>query len=177
MHLSYLIDCSQVFESTGQLPPGLFGAGNFHADGLFDECQAVRAPVFNGKYCGVYFKPALVDQSEIIPHLPPSYEEQQEGRGNFITIFQILGILGQVSGAGRVEPKLAGVDSATYVLPSVSFCVPSSCSAGDLGQAVAELVGSYIIGNYSIVTVTDEQYCFVDDADPPPLDGPDIAVM
>lgn len=167
-----------MFESTGQLPPGLFGDGNYHADGLFDECQAVRAPVFNGKYCSVYFKPELVDPSEIIPPPPaatPSYEEQ--GRGNFITIFQILGILGQVSGAGRVEPKLAGINSATYVLPSLSFCVPSSCSSADLGQAVAQLAGSYIIANYSIVTVTDERYCFVDDADPPSFDGPDIAVM
>lgn len=171
----HLIDCSSVFESTGQLPPGLFGAGNVHADGLFDECQAVRAPVFNGKYCSVYFKPELVDQSEIIPPPPPSYEEQ--GRGNFITIFQILGILGQLSGAGRVEPKLAGINSGTYILPSISFCLPSSCSSGDLGQAVAQLVGSYVIGNYSIATVTDEQYCFTDHVDPPSFDGPDITVM
>ena len=166
-----------MFESSGQLPPGLFGAGNHHADGLFDECQAVRSPIFNGQYCSVYFKPEIVDQSEIIPAPPSSYKEQQEGRSNFIKIFQILGILGQISGAGRVEPKLAGINSATYVLPSVSFCIPSSCSAQDLGQAVAELVGSYVIANYSIVTVTDEQYCFKDNAEPPAFDGPDIAVM
>ena len=167
-----------MYESSGQLPPGLFGAGNYHADGLFDECQAVRSSsVFNGQYCSVYFKPAAVDQSEIIPAPPSSFEERQEGRSNFITIFQILGILGQISGADRVEPKLSGINSATYILPSISFCLPSSCSAADLGQAVAELVGSYIIANYSIVTVTDEPYCFNDNVDPPSFDGPDITVM
>lgn len=151
----------------------MFGAGNVHADGLFDECLAVRAPSFDGQYCSVFFKPALVDKSELVPPDPPD----ENSRSNFITIFQLFGILGQISGSGRVEPKLSGADSGTYVLPSVSFCLPSSCSAADLGQAVAELVGPYVFGNYSIVTVTDEQYCFKEERDPPTFDGPDITVM
>ncbi|XP_032794832.2 nose resistant to fluoxetine protein 6 [Daphnia magna] len=163
----------QMQESSGQLPPGLFGAGNVHADGLFDECLAVRAPSFDGQYCSVFFKPALVDKSELVPPDPPD----ENSRSNFITIFQLFGILGQISGSGRVEPKLSGADSGTYVLPSVSFCLPSSCSAADLGQAVAQLVGPYVFGNYSIVTVTDEQYCFKEERDHPTFDGPDITVI
>ncbi len=159
-------------ESTGQIPPGLFGAGNYHADGLFDECIAVRAPNFDGQYCSVFFKPVAVSEDEIIQS-----SGEEEGRSNFITIFQLLGVLGQLTGSGRVEPKVAGADSTTYILPSISFCLPSSCSAADLGQAVAELVGSYIIANSSIVTVTDEQYCFKANVDPPNFDGPDITVM
>lgn len=159
-------------ESSGQLPPGLFGALNFQADGLFDECKAVRAPSFNGQYCKVFFKNAPVDQTEIIPLLS-SHEEFNE-RSNFITIFQLLG---QLLASGRVEPKMSGVGPYTFVLPSISFCLPSSCSAADLGKAVAELVGSYVIANNSIVTVTDEQYCFKDINDKPGFDGPDITVM
>jgi hypothetical protein len=47
----------------------------------------------------------------------------------------------------------------------------------DLGQAVAELIGSYVIANYSLVTVTDEQYCFKESNKPPTFDGATITVM
>lgn len=159
-------------ESSGNLPPGLFGSDNIHADGLFDECLAVRAPGFNGQYCSVFFKPIPVDQSEILSS-SESFNDNNEGRSNFITIFQLLGFRGSY----RVEPKLSVADPYTYILPSVSFCLPSSCSATDLGQAVAELIGSYVIANYSIVTITDEQYCFKANDDPPTFDGATITVM
>jgi hypothetical protein len=160
-----------VQESSGDLPPGLFGSNNIHADGLFDECLAVKAPGFNGQYCSVFFKPTVIDQSEILP--PESHKSYHEGRSNFITIFQLLGF----SGSDRIEPKLSVADPYTYILPSVSFCLPSSCSADDLGQAVAELIGSYVIANYSLVTVTDEQYCFKENDELPNFDGPSKTVM
>jgi hypothetical protein len=160
-----------VQESSAKLPPGLFGSRNIHADGLFDECLAVRAPGFDGQYCSVYFQPVAVDQSEILP--PRSFNENHEGRRNFVTIFQLLGFLG----SDRVEPKVSVADASTYIYPSTTFCLPSSCSAADLGQAVAELIGSYVIANYSLVTVTDEQYCFKENSDPPTFDGATITVM
>ena len=160
-------------ESTGDLPPGLFGSNNIHADGLFDECLAVRAPGFNGQYCGVFFQPVAVDQSEILSPSESVDNENQDERSNFITVFQLLGFLGP----DRVQPKVSVADAYTYTLPSVSFCLPSSCSASDLGQAVAELIGSYVIANYSLVTVTDEQYCFEESYDPPIFDGLEITVM
>lgn len=161
-----------VQESSGQLPPGLFGALNFQADGLFDECKAVRAPVFNGQYCKVFFKNAPVNQTDIVSRISP--DEEYDERSNFITIFQILG---QLLGSDRVKPKMSGVGPYTFVLPSISFCLPSSCSADDLGKAVAQLVGSYVIANNSIVTLTDEQYCFKDTDEKRTLDGPDVTVM
>lgn len=151
------------------MPPGLFGSYNLHADGLFDECQAVRAPGFDGQYCTVFFSAAPVDPSEIIPT-----ENHQLSRTNYITIFELLGL---VSGLDRVEPKVSEGGFYSYILPSINFCVPSSCSAEDLGRAVAELVGGFVIANNSIVTVTNEQYCFKESNQPKPLDGPDIAVM
>jgi hypothetical protein len=167
-----------VKESSGKVPLGLYGAGNVHADGLFDECLAVRAPDFDGQYCTAYFKAAPVNESEILlsSGWSSSASGDVEGRSaNLVTILQLLGFLSP--NAGRVEPKVATADVITYVFPSISFCLPSSCSADDLGQAVAELVGSYIIANYSIVTVTDERYCFKENKDPPSFDGPDITVM
>ncbi|XP_032794863.2 nose resistant to fluoxetine protein 6 [Daphnia magna] len=163
----------QMKESSGKVPIGLYGSGNFHADGLFDECLAVRGPNFTGQYCTAYFKAAPVMQSDIIdPQVPTNNEERS---ANLVTLLQLLGALSP--SAGRVEPKVAKADVLAYAFPSISFCLPSSCSADDLGQAVAELVGSYIIANYSLVTVTDEVYCFTDDEDPPSFDGPDITVI
>lgn len=158
-------------ESSGHLPPGLFGSANFHADGLFDECQAVQAPGFDGQYCTAFFKPALVDPSDIIS---VQQVEKQEGRSNFITIFQLLGLLSE---SDRTKPRLLAPDFNSYFLPSLSLCLPSTCSADDFGQAVAQLVGEYVIGNYSIVTVTDENYCFKENNPPVQLNGADICVM
>ena len=156
-------------ESTGQLPPGIFADVNLHADGLFDECLAVRAPNFDGQYCTVFLNPQRVNESEIIEQ-----STEEDGRSNLITIAQLLG---QIAGTGQVKPKVSRADPESYILPSISFCLPSSCSAADLGEAVAELIGSYIIFNNSIVTVADENYCFKNSTDPVKFDGADITVM
>jgi hypothetical protein len=76
-----------------------------------------------------------------------------------------------------VEPKLSASDAMAFMLPSFSLCIPSSCSASDLGHSVAKLVGSYVIANQSIVTIADENYCYTEDDSPTSFDGPDIAVM
>jgi hypothetical protein len=164
-----------VLESTAKLPTGLFGYNNIHADGLFDECLAARAPGFDGQYCSVFFQPVAVNQSEILP--PESlFDNEIEERNNLITIFQLLG---RISGSDRVQPKVSVADVNTYLFPSTTFCLPSSCSAEDLGQAVAELIGSYVIANNSLVTVTDELYCFKEnnDPNPPAFDGVVITVL
>jgi len=162
-----------VYESSGDyLPLGFFGkSGNLHSDGLFDECLAIRPPEesnFRGQYCSVFLSLAPVDESEIMP--------VQQGKASMVTIFQLINKL--IGGsAGHVEPKVANATAITFSYSSTAFCLPSSCTAGDLGQAVSQLVGTNLIGNYSIVTTTDENYCFTDNPDPPSFDGPDIAVM
>ena len=166
-------------ESSGKVPIGLYGGGNLHADGLFDECLAVRAPNFDGQYCTAYFKAAAVNESEILltewPSSNDNSDDVQERSANLVTLLQLLGLLSP--NVERVEPKVETADVITYVFPSISFCLPSSCSAQDLGQAVAELIVSYIIANYSIVTVTDERYCFKENKDPTSFDAPEITVM
>ena len=162
-----------VQESTAKLPPGLFGGHNFQADGLFDECLAVRAPGFDGQYCSVFFMPEVVEQSEILSSESSQYDERDIIE-NFVTIFQLLG---GVLGSDRIKPKVSVADPNTVNYPGTTFCLPSSCSAADLGQAVAELIGIYVIANHSIVTATDEQYCFKEKSDPSSFDSVTITVM
>lgn len=158
-------------ESSGHMPPGLFGSYNLKADGLFDECQDVQAPHFQGQYCTVAFNLAPVDPSEI---LPAPKDEIDERARNPLALYNLLGLL---SGSQRVEPKLVHAEPDTYGKPSISFCIPSSCSAQDLGQAIAEIIGSYVISNQSLVTIADEQYCFKRADDSPSLDAIEITVM
>ena len=162
-----------MYESSGDyLPFGFFGgSGNLHSDGLFDECLAIRGPEeanFRGQYCSVFFSLAPVNESEIMP--------VQEGKASIVTIFQLINRLfnGVV---GQVEPKVSNATVVTYAYPSTVFCLPSSCTVDDLGQAVAQLIGTNVIGNFSILTTTDENYCFTDNKKPTPFDGPDIIVM
>ena len=160
-------------ESSAQFPAGIVGSGNYHAEGLFDECLSIRASDrFRGQYCTVSLKPAPVQQSEIINEDSPIPTE-------YSPILDVLRrLFGPSIGTVRVEPKTSGADALNYVLPSFPLCLPSSCSASDLGQSVAQLIGSYVIANQSIVTITDENYCFTqDDQDSPSFDGADIAVM
>ena len=155
---------------------GLFARGNIHADGLYDECLVVRAPNFSGKYCNVYFVPTIVDPSEIETIDESSITNNNNGRTNLIGTFQLLGTV--LTSGRRKEPKFTNADSSTSGFPSISLCLPSSCSSSDLGEAVAQLIGRYVLGgNVSIATVTDDNYCFVDNPPPPSFDGPDITVM
>ena len=158
-------------ESSGHFPPGLFGSYNIHADGLFDECQDVKVPNFRGQYCTVAFRMVPVEPSEVLS-VP---EKELEQRAN--NPLEILHLLGLLSGSERIEPKVIPADPGTFTMPSLSFCLPSSCSAQDLGQAIAEIVGSYVIFNQSLVTVADEGYCFKRSEGPPSFDAVDITVM
>lgn len=167
-----------MYESSGDyLPLGFFGgSGNWHSDGLFDECLAIRGPEeenFRGQYCSVFLSLAPVSESEVV------YSSTENSKASVITIFQLINqLLGGASNGILLEPKVAQASAATSSFPSTVFCLPSSCTASDLGQAVAQLIGANILpNNYSIVTLTDEGYCFTDNPNPPSFDGPDIAVM
>jgi hypothetical protein len=113
------------------------GSDNMHHEsGLFDECLSVesdRVP-FQGQYCTVFFK------------LKPVKEEETNVNQE------------NISNTSTDEPV---ENLYTYQKPSVGFCLPSTCSAGDLRSAVAQHVGYRTIKetNFSIVTVANENYC------------------
>ncbi len=52
---------------------------------------------------------------------------------------------------------------SNFRMPSVSFCIPSTCNARDFRSAVAQLLNGHRIvngRNLSIVAVTNEDYCY-----------------
>lgn len=170
----------KVLESSAQFPAGVFGAGNYHAEGLFDECLAVRAESnrYRGRYCTIFFKPEPVAGWEILnDELIVDNERIDASASIFEVLNLVFGSSATNNSRNRVEPKLSGSDAMAFILPSLSLCIPSSCSASDLGQSLANIIGSYVIGNQSIVTIADENYCYTEDNLPVSLDGPDIAVM
>lgn len=82
---------SLVQESSGKLPVGLLGAGNFHADGLFDECLAVQTPsqlAFRGQYCTVFFKPAVIPDDQPIIEISDSNSQRFYSR--FVTCVNLM---------------------------------------------------------------------------------------
>ena len=52
---------------------------------------------------------------------------------------------------------------SNFRMPSVSFCIPSTCSARDLRSAVAQLLNGHRVikgENFSLVAITNENYCY-----------------
>lgn len=165
-------------ESSGQLPAGIVGDDSFHAEGLFDECLAVRSEPdrFRGKYCTVFFKLESVEQSETI-FQDSAIEDHGRSETILFVLRRLFGM--SVDSTTKIKPKISQSDTYSSIknYPSFSFCLPSSCSASDLGHSIAQMVGSYVIGNQSVVTVADDNLCLSDDQALPPIDGPVIVVL
>ena len=131
-----------MYQSSGKLVKDLIyieGSDNVHHEsGLFDECLSVESNgvPFRGQYCTVFFGLKPVDS-----------EESTRGRRNDTNNFN------------EAEPM---EHISNFQKPSVSFCLPSTCSAGDLRSAVAQLVGFRVINqnNFSIVAMSSEDYCY-----------------
>jgi len=176
-----------VYESTAKFPEGLFKgpAPNTHAVGLFDECKAVRAEEhdFVGRYCSVYV--GLRQLNDSTSETPPSNAKRDE-RGYLINMGRYLRLIMSLINGGaddEIEPVVEDAKPGAWYNPSMSFCVPSSCTAFDLRTAVAELIGSFALSvpgeeeKYSLVTYLDDRLCFADTDPPPEFTAGDIAVM
>lgn len=177
-----------MYESTGQFPEAFYYTGNYHAQGLFDECLSVQATwtntSFRGKYCTVFFDSALVMPWELEEETPAGDEMQQ--RTNWVGILQVLEWL--YNGPKLKEPKVRDTDRNSRYLAGLDYCIPSSCSAEDFRLSIAQLIGSRAIDNTtyndtnyytSMVAVNDDNYCYTTEQmnATPNFDGPDIAVM
>ena len=131
------------------------GSGNpHHETGLFDDCVAIQPTdvPFQGKYCTVFFDLKLANEST------------SDSKSAI--------------GAHEEEP----VETVAYFqMPSVAFCLPSTCGAVDLRSAVAQRLGYREINGetFSLVAITNENFCFSQqklDADSK-LDAPALTVM
>ena len=174
-----------VYESTSQVPLGLHqpNFSNKQAFGLFDQCLAVRAENektltnFRGKYCTVYFRPvqAVLENSATI---------LQSGHETIVDdLLKIIEVSSQLK-AVRTVAQVADTEyTDSAVSRSSGYCLPSSCSAADVRQAVADLVGVFGLADeydgtfVSIQTVTDESQCYVDSEETDQLDSASYAVL
>lgn len=170
-----------MLESSGKLPSdGITGReSKFHANGLFDECLAVRAPnnQFAGQYCTLFFKLVSVNRSDDLI----IYDDQQHMNKQDRIVTALLEMTGaNFESLTRLgKPEVSKPDFMTALLfPSISLCLPSSCSSNDVLQSMAELVGHYIVSNRSIMTITDERFCSTNEGTlSSTIDGPAIVVL
>ena len=173
------------------MPEALYGNGNFHSRGLFEQCLSVQSDwngvqSFQGKYCTVFFGSDIVLPGELEDASSLEKEENKESKTNWVSILQFLQWL--YAGPSLKEPKVKDTDYYSQYLPSLDYCIPSSCTVEDFRTSIAQLVGSRTIDNVtvdgvsyytSMVTITDDNYCYTREkiATPPKFDGPDIAMM
>ena len=130
---------SIVFEASGRLVEELIhtGSGNVHHEsGLFDECLSV---VTDGVDFGGQYCTVFFDLKLISPVESNVDGESHEG-----------------------EPY---THMSNFRMPSVGFCLPSTCTARDLRSAVAQLVEFRSINgmNHKVVTISSEDYCYYED--------------
>lgn len=178
-----------MFESTAKLPEGIYGGGNVHSNGLYDECINVQAEwtntSFQGQYCTVYFETALVMPEELANETSHTTENLMQ-RSNWLSVFEALML--QYNGPTLKQPKVRETDALSKYLPSTDFCIPSSCSWEDFQSSVAQIVGSRTTGNTtvdgkfyytSVVTITDERHCYTKEKinTAPNFDGAEIAML
>jgi hypothetical protein len=119
------------------------GSDYVHHDlGLFDECISVQPHnvPFQVQYCTVFFDLTLVSNRLNNEKANPSTFE-------FVTI------------AKEGEPKN---HLSNFLMPSISFCLPSTCSARDLRSTVAQRIGYRLVQkrNFSLVAISSENYCY-----------------
>ena len=176
-----------MHESTANNLPGfdknLFTSPFGYEYGQFDECLEVRAPSFQGRYCSVFYEPIVQEINET-DKAEPLKETFTPLNSQWINFYNLLNFILGYKAEKNIKPVVLEGDLGyiPFGLPQgMGFCIPSSCSAEDLGNAVGQLIGTFgYINNgtqVSITTLYNEKYCFTDTIDPPQFDGVDIAVL
>ena len=121
-----------------------------HSLGLFDECLSQRtdSPNFRGQYCTVFVDLEFIAHSK-------NYNKNN-GPQEFINGYQ-------ESQIAKTQKTYHEFYSLLGMLPSIGFCLPSSCSAADIQTAIARQIRSRkasYTDNRTLLIVTDEEYCY-----------------
>lgn len=186
-----------VYETSGKFPDTYSKQGpqvsiRSTSTGLFDECLTVDAQWndanFQGQYCMATFNLMPVDPANVI--------NQSVTNDNWMALYQLPFWFNtnQESQQMIINPTTKTEESLSHfyvlMLPSISYCIPSSCSGHDFASAVAQQVGRSVLTNVtstdgvffssaSILTIAGDTYCYTRSStkEARALDGPDITVM
>lgn len=137
-----------MYESSGRFEEELIfsGTGNiYHDTGLFDECISVRPNnvAFQGQYCTVFFGLNGISPKEVV--------ERYQNVSSLAS--------DEIRHSKEGEPN---ENVSAFQMPSISFCLPSTCNASQLRWAIAQRIGYRFIDdkNVSLVAITNDEYCY-----------------
>ena len=195
-----------MYESSGKFPESngdLYSTEKIQSAGLFDECLRIQhdADEFRGKYCTAMFTLEPIKSYEIDEErtLLSGGSTISMNTNNWVAMYQLPQWFNSkdnklVSGPVLKKPKKRPFkDSGSFLpfmLPSIGYCIPSSCSGEDFASALAQLVGQRAVGNVSkgtdgqaqyksVVTLAGDNYCYTQDMveAAPDFDAADIIYM
>ena len=194
---------NEVRETNGKFNLDILNGGSIYAMGSFDECLAlkykvnvsieaeVEQKVIRGRYCSVFYLP--VGENDTTPIKRDNWATTEDDshalRDNAITILEFIELLYNKKEIEPIDP-VDGANRFFYVTENLGMglCVPASCSADDVRQAITHLVGRHLVPNFmtkimkfdkmiGIRTATDDRFCYAEGDPKKPFDGPDIAVL
>ena len=193
-----------MYASTGKFPETngggeLYSTEKLQSVGLFDECLSIDSTPnkFKGKYCTAMFTLESIKAYEIDEE-SNSLMPLNGVKTNWIAMYQLpqwFSAKQPVSGPVLKRPKKrpfknSGFYFIPFTLPSIGYCIPSSCSGQDFASAVAQLVGQRAVGNAtstvdgqvqykSIVTLAGDNYCYSEEVvkTAPKFDTIDLVYM
>ena len=141
-----------MYESSGRFEEELIftGTGNiYHDSGLFDECISVNPDevAFQGQYCTVFFGLNRIPLRDVVDR----YRNVSSLASD------------EIRHSKDGEPN---ENYSAFKMPSISFCLPSTCNATQLRWAVTQLIEHHFIDkmNASLVAITNEEYCYTQDS-------------
>ena len=147
-----------MYEASGKFPDSsgeLYRWNKIQSTGFFDECLRVEADSFQGKYCTAMFTLEPLKSYEIQDDMAPSSTLNQNSwvanyqlpREWFVADDDSQSSSASAAAAGPVvkNPKSRPFKDPGYLLPfrlpSIGYCIPSSCSGDEFASALAQLVG------------------------------------
>lgn len=140
-----------MLDASGKLSDMYINA-NKHVMGHYDQCLAVKASRFVGKYCTAFIQ----DHSL-------STNASEKPNVSLMELLRNAALFGTNTttdlNVAEGEPKI--ITTRNFHQPRLALCVPSTCSAADVGVSIAHLLRIQLEGNLSFISVaTEDSFCF-----------------
>lgn len=147
-----------MLDASGKLSDMYINA-NKHVMGHYDQCLAVEASRFVGKYCTVFIQ-------------DHSLSTNTSGKpvSSLIELLRNVALFGakKTTDLNVTEGEPIVTTTRNFQQPRLALCVPSTCSAADVGAAIAHLLRIQLEGNLSFISVaTEDSFCFAESKSTP----------